>query len=31
MIFRFMHNHQADFPVSIMCSVFQVSKSGYYA
>ena len=26
-----MHNHQADFPVSIMCSVFQVSRSGYYA
>ena len=31
MIFRFMHNHQAEFPVSIMCSVFQVSRSGYYA
>ena len=26
-----MHDHQAEFPVAIMCSVFQVSRSGYYA
>lgn len=31
MIFRFMHDHQAEFPVAVMCSVFQVSRSGYYA
>jgi putative transposase len=26
-----MSDHQAEFPVSVMCSVFQVSRSGYYA
>jgi putative transposase len=26
-----MQDHQAQFPVSVMCSVFQVSRSGYYA
>lgn len=26
-----MHDHHAEFPVSVMCSVFQVSRSGYYA
>ena len=26
-----MHDHQAQFPVAVMCSVFQVSRSGYYA
>jgi len=26
-----MNDHQAQFPVSVMCSVFQVSRSGYYA
>jgi transposase InsO family protein len=26
-----MHDHQAEFPVAVMCSVFQVSRSGYYA
>lgn len=31
MIFRFMHDHQAEFPIAIMCCVFQVSRSGYYA
>jgi transposase InsO family protein len=31
MIFRFMRDHQAEFPVAVMCSVFQVSRSGYYA
>ena len=27
----FINDHQAQFPVSVMCSVFQVSRSGYYA
>ena len=31
MIFPFMKDHQTEFPVSVMCSVFQVSRSGYYA
>jgi putative transposase len=26
-----MQKHQTEFPVSVMCSVFQVSRSGYYA
>jgi putative transposase len=26
-----MHDHQIEFPVTLMCSVFQVSRSGYYA
>jgi putative transposase len=26
-----MHDHQAEFPVAVMCAVFQVSRSGYYA
>jgi len=26
-----MKDHQAEFPVSVMCSVFQVSRSGYYS
>ena len=26
-----MHDHQTEFPVTLMCSVFQVSRSGYYA
>jgi len=26
-----MHDHQAEFPVAVMCSVFQVTRSGYYA
>lgn len=26
-----MHDHQTQFPVTLMCSVFQVSRSGYYA
>jgi putative transposase len=29
-IFRFIHGHQAEFPVSVICSVFQVSRSGYH-
>ena len=31
MIFRFMRDHQAEFPIAIMCCVFQVPRSGYYA
>lgn len=31
MIFCFMHKHQEAFPVSVMCAVFSVSRSGYYA
>jgi len=27
----FINDHQTQFPVSVMCSVFQVSRSGYYA
>jgi transposase InsO family protein len=27
----FINDHQAQFPGSVMCSVFQVSRSGYYA
>jgi transposase InsO family protein len=30
-IFRFIHDHQAEFSVAVMCSVLQVSRSGYYA
>ena len=26
-----MHDHQAQFPVTLMCSIFRVSRSGYYA
>lgn len=26
-----MRDHQAEFPIAIMCCVFQVSRSGYYA
>jgi putative transposase len=29
-IFRFMHQHQAEFPISVMCDVLSVSRSGYY-
>ncbi len=31
MIFRFIHDHQADFPVAVVCHVLRVSRSGYYA
>ena len=31
MIFRFMQTHQTVFSVSVMCAVFSVSRSGYYA
>lgn len=31
MIFRFMSNHQSEFPISLMCRVLAVSRSGYYA
>jgi len=31
MIFRFMQKHQTEFAVSVMCEVFLVSRSGYYA
>ena len=26
-----MHDHQTEYPVTLMCSLFQVSRSGYYA
>jgi putative transposase len=26
-----MHDHQIEFPVTLMCTVFQVSRSGFYA
>jgi putative transposase len=26
-----MYDHQAEFPVAVMCAVLQVSRSGYYA
>jgi len=28
--FSFIRENQAEFPISIMCSVFDVSRSGYY-
>ena len=31
MIFRFMHKHQTEFPVTVMSDVLSVSRSGYYA
>jgi putative transposase len=31
MIFRFMCNHQSEFPIFMMCRVLEVSRSGYYA
>lgn len=31
MIFRFVSNHQSEFPISLMCRVLAVSRSGYYA
>jgi len=31
MIFRFVSNHRSEFPISLMCLVFAVSRSGYYA
>ena len=31
MIFRFVQQHQAEFPISVMCDVLSVSRSGYYA
>jgi transposase InsO family protein len=31
MIFRFVSNHQAEFPIFLMCRVLAVSRSGYYA
>ncbi|WP_423824705.1 IS3 family transposase [Salinibacter ruber] len=30
-IFRFIDAHQAEFPISVMCRVLRVSRSGYYA
>lgn len=29
--FRLIHAEKANFPVSILCRVLQVSRSGYYA
>ena len=26
-----MHDHQTEYPVTLMCSLFQVSRSGFYA
>lgn len=31
MIFRFVSNHQSEFPIFLMCRVLEVSRSGYYA
>lgn len=31
MIFRFVSNHQSEFPIFLMCRVLDVSRSGYYA
>lgn len=31
MRYRFIDQHQAQFPISVMCRVMQVSPSGYYA
>lgn len=31
MIFLFMSNHRLEFPISLMCKVLKVSRSGYYA
>jgi putative transposase len=31
MIFRFVLNHRSEFPIFLMCRVFGVSRSGYYA
>lgn len=31
MIFRFMQQHKTEFPIAVMCDVFSVSRSGYYA
>ena len=30
MIFRFVSNHQSEFPILLMCRVLAVSRSGYY-
>ena len=30
-IFRFMHEHKAQFPISVMCEVLSISRSSYYA
>jgi hypothetical protein len=31
MRFRFIENHQGEFPVTRLCKVLDVSPSGYYA
>lgn len=31
MIFCFMQQHETEFPISVMCDVLSVSRSGYYA
>ncbi len=31
MIFGFMKKHKAEFPITVMCDVLNVSRSGYYA
>lgn len=31
MIYRFVHQHQAKYPIGVMCRVLSVSRSGYYA
>lgn len=31
MIFRFMQGHTPEFSIAVMCDVFAVSRSGYYA
>ncbi len=30
-LFRFIQQHQTEFPISVMCEVLSVSRSGYYA
>ena len=31
MRFAFVRDHQAEFPVGLLCAVLGVSRSGYYA
>ena len=31
MRFRFIRDHQAHWPVAVLCSVLEVSRSGYYS
>lgn len=31
MNFSFVHANQADYPITVLCDVLEVSRSGYYA